>query len=583
MKTEIAVSQTNKNTAEQQTNLSQNHEQIIHDPANTYIEELIKQAEDSEHKPATHNKKLHENAKRLKEIIMVLLRHDLIRGITPEKLRFILEDLGPTFVKIGQIISMRMDILPAQYCRELSKLRMQVTPFPFTEIQKVLAEEYGQKPEQIFSRIEENPLGAASIAQAHRAILKDGRQVVIKVQRPGIREIMARDMLLLHRASRILKIAPHANVVDFDMVLDELWGVAQQEMDFLLEAEQAEEFFAFNKDVIYITCPFIEHRYTTSRVLAMEYIDGFVIDDTKSLLANGYDLVEIGTKLANNYVKQILDDAFFHADPHPGNIKIRDGKIVWIDFGMMGKLSQHNKCLFREAIQAVADNNILELKNIILTFGIHTGQIDHSRLTGDIDDLMTRYASMDLGQINMGRFLEEVLLIANHHNIHMPQGITLLSKGLITIEGVVSTLSPSISVMDVIKNHLQRELLEDFDLVNELRESGKSLYDSGKKAIFIPAQISDILKMTIKGQTKFIWELTGTEKPLKILNKMVNRLVTCIIIAAILIGSSLICTTGMQPIILGIPALGFLGFILALALSIFLIIAIIKKDSYLRD
>ena len=519
-----------------------------------------------------------ENKNRLPEIIGVLVKNEVVKGLTPEKLRKIIEDLGPTFVKLGQVMSMRPEILPEAYCKELEKLRADVRPIDFSEVKKVIEDEYGTELNEVFQSFDEVPLGSASIAQAHLAILKDGKKVVVKVQRPGIKDIMARDISLLRKAARILKIASNTgNVIDFSMILDEMWSVTIQEMDFLIEARHADEFFDYNRDVVYASCPKIEHKFTTSKVLVMEYIEGIPIDDTNALTSQGYNLSEIGLKLADNYIKQIIDDAFFHADPHPGNIRIRGGEIVWIDLGMMGKLSNRDKLLFKNGVKAIATNNVDELKNTLLALGIHNGRINHAALYSDIDDMFSRYGNMSLGEMDLGRILEEILTLVNTHGISMPKGMSMLSRGIITIEGVLSKLSPETNIIQVMSNRMSAEILNEIDWSQELKRTGKALYGSARKAIDIPAQLSDVLKMTIKGQTKVNIELTGSEDPLAAIDKMVNKLVICIINAALLIGSSLLCTTNMKFKLFGIPVLGVLGYAAAIVLGGWLIWNIRKK------
>ena len=259
---------------------------------------------------------------RLKEITAVLHKHGITRGVTPEKLRLILEDLGPTFIKIGQIMSMHSDILPKRYCDELMRLRSEVTPMPFEEVAEVLESSYGCMWQEIFESIEPVPLGAASIAQVHKAVLKDGDPVVIKVQRKGIYETMARDIALLHKAVKLLPPVSLKGIVDLDMVLDELWNVAREEMNFITEAGNMEEFAKRNQLVAFVSVPKLYQEYSTIHVLVMEYVGGFCIDDKEALLENGYDLKEVGSKLVDNYIKQVMDDGFFHADPHPGNVKV---------------------------------------------------------------------------------------------------------------------------------------------------------------------------------------------------------------------------------------------------------------------
>ena len=310
-----------------------------------------------------------EYRNRLTEITGVLHKHGITRGVTPEKLRLILEDLGPTFIKLGQIMSMHSDILPKRYCDELMKLRSEVAPMAFSEVEEVLMEAYGCPWEEIFEQIDPTPLGSASIAQVHRAVLKDGSTVVMKVQRKGIYEKMARDIGLLHRAVKLLPPVSFKDLVDLDMVLDELWMVTKEEMDFQTEAANLEEFARRNKEIAFVGVPKLYQVYTNHLVLVMEYIEGYAIDDREHLEAEGYDLEEIGSKLVDHYIKQVMEDGFFHADPHPGNVKVREGKIVWIDMGMMGRLTDSDREQIGKAIQGIALQDVGLIEEVVLTFG----------------------------------------------------------------------------------------------------------------------------------------------------------------------------------------------------------------------
>lgn len=515
---------------------------------------------------------------RLKEMLGVLRRHDIVHGVSPEKLRRILEDMGPTYVKLGQIMSMRSDILPQAYCDELVYLRAEVRPMPFSQVQQVVEQEYGASMQGVFSSVDPEPLGAASIAQVHAATLKDKRRVVIKVQRPGIRETMAQDINLMRKAVRILKAVSGAgDTLDFAAIIDEMWMVAQQEMNFLLEAEHIQEFSRLNDGVEYVSCPVVDQTLTTSRVLVMEYVDGVQIDDVEELKKRGYDIREIGTKLAENYCKQVLDDAFFHADPHPGNIWIREGKIVWLDLGMMGRLTSRDKHLFRAAIRAVVNNDVYELKNIILTLGVVKGRVNHARLYTDLDDMVLKYGDLDLGSMNLGQMVQELLELAKNNGIGMPTGVTMLGRGVMTIEGVLSACCPDVSFLKIVSAHLAGEYAGEFDLSKELRHKARAFYNLFSKGIEIPAQLSDVLKMTIKGQTKLNLELTGSEEPLGNIDRMVNKIIVCIITAALLISSSTICTTDMTPKMLGIPLLGALGYLAALVLGGWLLFSVMRR------
>lgn len=288
---------------------------------------------------------------RFLDILKVLKKHHLAKGMTPEKLKEIFEDLGPTYVKLGQIMSMRSDMLPEIYCDELKKLRTEVKPMEYSLVKQVIQQELGRPLESVFSKVQETPLGSASIAQVHLAVLSSGGQAVIKVQRPHIREMMERDIHLLKKAAKFLKVAMGTgDLIDFNTILDELWKTSQEEMDFIREAENLLTFYENQRDISYITCPQVFTKLTTPRLLTMSYIDGIQIDHMAALKSAGYDLTEIGEKAAENYCKQILEDGFFHADPHPGNLWISGGRIAWLDLGDCP--TTINSCLRRLFLQS---------------------------------------------------------------------------------------------------------------------------------------------------------------------------------------------------------------------------------------
>ena len=371
---------------------------------------------------------------RLKEITSVLHKYGITRGITPQKLRMILEDLGPTYIKIGQIMSLHSDILPKRYCDELMCLRSEVTPMEFPEVKEVIEQAYGCPWNEIFAFISDTPLGSASIAQVHRAELLSGEQVVIKVQRTGIYEIMARDIGLLRKAVKLMPPISLKGMADFDQVLDELWNVTREEMNFLTEASNMEEFARRNADVVYVRTPKLYQEYTTMHVLVMEYIEGPAIDDKEKLLAGGYDLEEIGIKLIDNYIKQVMEDGFFHADPHPGNVKIQDGKIVWIDMGMMGRLTERDKELIGKAIRGIAENDIGMIQEAVMALGEFKEKPDQSVLYEDISELMSKYGSLDMGEIDVAEVMMDLMEVMKENKIRMPHGLTMLARGLTVCE-----------------------------------------------------------------------------------------------------------------------------------------------------
>ena len=514
-----------------------------------------------------------DNRERLSEITAVLRKHHITRGVTPEKLRAILEELGPTYVKLGQIMSLHSDVLPQRYCDELMKLTSEVTPMPFETVEEVINRSYREDWHNIFSSIDKETLGSASIAQVHRAKLIDGTDVIVKVERKGIYDIMARDIGLLKRAVNLLPpVGGFKNVVDLEMVLDELWATAQEEMDFLKEAANMEEFTHNNQGIRYIRCPKLYHEYTTSRVLVMEYIGGCPVDDRKSLLAEGYDLGEIGRKLVNNYVKQVMDDGFFHADPHPGNVKVMDGKIVWIDMGMMGRLSNRDRNLMARAVRAIAVGDIAVLEATILELGDIQGKIDSGKLYGELRDLMDRYGNASMGSIDAVEFFKDTMEIMKNNSIKLPHGMTMLVRGLTQMQGVLLNISPDINMAEIAAGRLKEEMLQNFDFRTEAGKAGRRVYKAVGRSLDIPPLIKIALEEYLKGQARVHMELEATKEFSHLMRRLVRNVVMGLWVMALLISSSIICTTEMQPRLLGIPALGFFGYVLAFAICLYIFI-----------
>lgn len=502
----------------------------------------------------------------------VLKKYKITQGLTPEKLRLILQELGPTYIKLGQIMSLHSDILPKEYCEELMKLCSDVEPMPFEQVEEVLYESFGCKWNEIFSRIDKKPLGAASIAQVHYAVLKNGDEVVVKVQRKGIHDIMSRDITMLHKAVRLVPPVPIKGIVDFDMVLDEMWAVAQEEMNFLTEASNMEEFARNNKDIVFAATPCLYREYTTSCVLVMEYIDGYRIDDKENLQKDGYDLNEIGSKLVDNYIKQVIEDGFFHADPHPGNVHIRDGKIVWMDMGMMGRLSERDKKEIGKAVTGIALNDIGMIQDAVLVVGDFRGEPDTARLYKDIRMLIDKYGNQEMGQIDVAVFMQELMEIMKTNKIALPHGFTMLARGLTQMEGVLADIAPSINMVEIAAARLKEQMWQNFDWKSEFKNTGKTLYKSAHRAITLPQQLARIIEEYERGQTRINLDMHSSDQLSGLLHRLVRNIVMGLWVMALLISSSIVCTTDMKPRILGIPALGVLGYLFAVIIVLYTIV-----------
>lgn len=495
-----------------------------------------------------HSERL-ENRERLGEIVEVLRRNEITKGISPEKLCAIIEELGPTFIKLGQILSMRSDFLPKAYCDALTRLRTDVQPMARDQVVRIVESAYGQRLDEVFDRFDDHALGSASIAQVHAATLKTGEKVVVKVQREGIHDVMNRDIILMKKAAELLKYTPVKGLVDFNRVLDEMWVVAQQEMNFLTEAQNLERFSALNADVAFVDAPKLFRQYTTATVLVMEAIEGIPIDDKEALTAAGYDLAEIGAKLADNYVRQITEDGFFHADPHPGNLRVRDGKIVFLDMGMMGELSERDQQIISRAVEGVARNDAEACMNAVLQLGAIKGTVDRRRLFRDCEAMLDKYAALDLGSMDLSAVMSDMMEVMKANHIEMPGGLSMLVRGLATIEGVVMDIVPNINVAQVATARISRKFIKDFDWQSALARDARAAYESATKSLDIPALLADALRTVLKGDVSIGVEHHISNDVGSLLHKAVTRLCAAILCAAMLLAASL--NTVGDPLLLG--------------------------------
>ncbi len=483
----------------------------------------------------SRNESRGENRQRLMEIMEVVRRHDITRGMSPEKLCAIIEELGPTFIKLGQILSMRSDFLPKEYCEALKKLRSDVSPMSYAQVVAIVEASYGRPLGEVFSSFDEQALGSASIAQVHAAVLQSGEPVVVKVQREGIHDVMSRDIMLLKQACRLLKYTPVSGLVDFNRVLDEMCLVAQEEMDFQTEAANLERFRRLNEDVAFVTSPALYREYTTTRVLVMERVDGIAIDDRDALVAAGYDPAEIGAKLADNYVRQIMTDGFFHADPHPGNLRIRDGKIVWLDMGMMGSLNDRQRSMIGKAITGVARGDVNLCRDAVLNLGEFHGETDRRQLYRDIETLLEQYGSLDLGSMDLAKVFEDLTEVMKRNGISMPGSLTMLARGLATVEGVVADLNPDINVMSVVSARVGSEMFRNVDWRAELAQDVRAVYESAHKSLEIPSLMADLLRTGLKGEANVGVEHHAGEDLARLLRGIALEICAAIIVAALVI------------------------------------------------
>lgn len=512
-------------------------------------------------------------SRRLREILALMRRHRVSEGITPQQLRDILIDLGPSFIKIGQMLSLRSEILPQSYCDALADLQMDCAPMPFEETLRVLQGIYGERFSSIFKEIDPTPLGSASLAQVHKAVLSNGDVVAVKVQRPGVRVSMAQDIDVMRsvarHASRFMK---DDQMLDIREVVEELWKTFLEETDFTIEASNLHEFHELNKDVVYVTCPQPYLEYCTESVLVMEYVDGISIRDTEKLVKRGYDLDEIGLKVLDNYATQILDHGFFHADPHPGNIFISGGKVVYIDLGMMGRLSVRDRAGFGEIIKAVGQKDAGRLKDALIAFSTShdLDTIDHPRLISELDIILQSYGTTDVADIDIGSMLTDIVALTRQCKVTLPSSVTNVSRGIVTIEGALAACLANQNIVDIVNGHLMRSLDKKEEAKRLALDTIQSLDKSARSLMRAAEYSGDAFRMLSRGQMKVNMEILGSIEPLKKVARIANRLAISLVIAGLLVSGSLIISVDL-PKVFGLPWLSFVEYLSALLLSIWMV------------
>lgn len=521
---------------------------------------------------------------RFRQIVGVLARYGFgyvinsklkNNSASPKNLRLAFEELGPTFIKIGQILSTRPDILPSEYIEELQKLQDNTPSVPYSEIRKLFYKEFEKNVEDTFVEIEKIPIASASVAQAHKAILKDGKNVIIKVQRPDIRESMEMDISILKKIVKLTKLRLQDTLIDAKSALDEIYQSTKKELDFKSEALSIEKFSDLNKNITYIGVPDIIWDLTSEKILTMEYIDGTKITDTETLNNLGYNLDDIGKKLALSYFKQIFEDGFFHGDPHPGNLLVMDSKIYYIDFGIMGSFSDAIKSTLNDIIFGVVYKDIDIIIRSLISMSVGTGRINRNKLYEDIDYLLASYLSRPLESIKMSQLLGDIFDAAKRNSIQLPGDLILLIRGLIILEGVVAKISPNIKILDIAVSYMKSN--KKFHFIPSFDELLINTYLFARDTMQLPSKIIKLSNSLLDGRLKVQLEHRNISKSAQDINKAINRLVFALIVSSLIIGSSLVINANVGPKLYGISVMGLLGFLAAAFMGFWLLISIMKS------
>lgn len=533
------------------------------------FEEFVKVAEISLKDKTSH--------KRMNEIIHIMREYHVMRGLTPEKAVEVLQALGPTYVKIGQLASNRSDLLPKAYCDAFEKLRDDVNPMPFDQVIEQIDRAYQASWHTVFASIDPEPLGAASIAQVHKAQLLDGTTVAVKVRRPGVAEDMAEDIMLMKHLLAVGEFASNAHrdiLLSLEGFVEEIERTTANEVDFTHELSNLVRFHQEIADEKGVTSPVPYPAFSTESVLVMEFVQGTEIADTAALRYQGISVKRLAERVCQSYVTQVLDHGFFHADPHPGNILVRDGEVAWIDLGMVGSLTVSERMLVGKVFTAVATGNAYLLKEALMGLVRVRGPVDHGALLDSLGRLLVEYSTAEMKEINVGTVLTEVIEILRNQNLVMVSSVTMLARGFVTIEGVIAHLSPDTSVIEIVSRHVitqqadpQYLATKAFDLITSSAESVEALAK-------LPTQLSNTLEMIDRGQIKVNADVDVSSRILATIYASVGRLSLALLSAGLFLGSSILCTTHMEPQLLGVPLLGVLGYLGAFVLGVYTVFRI---------
>jgi len=496
----------------------------------------------------------------------------------PERARMVLEDLGPTFVKFGQLLSVRPDLIPWEFTREFSKLLDEARAVPFEEIEKVLRKELGNDWRSYFESIDENPFKSASLSQVYRARLKDGRDVVVKVQRPGIREIVKHDLdIITYIVERLTKEVPELKTYNLTGIIRELKKTINRELNFFLEAANTDRIRDFLMSLGYIVIPDIVWELTTTSVITLEYIEGRSLKDILNNGCEGIDGKEVAQRLINAFLKMIFEEGFFHTDPHPGNILVtEDGRIVLLDCGQVTVISENTKRIFAKVLYALVNKEAGDVSRQIEKYFIIEDEEKIEGLREDIDYIIKKYYGLPLKYVNISDLGNEIADVAREHHLRVPQDLVLFAKTIATLESECRILDPELDVISITKPYAY-ELIKRQSSPKQLYRNFLDFAFSSAELLYeLPEQLHFILTKIRKGTLKMEFHHRGLDELIYSIDTSSRRLSLAMIITGLVIGSSFLISANTRPLIFGVSFFGMFGYIISAVLGLWVILSILR-------
>ena len=495
----------------------------------------------------------------------------------PERVRCAMQDLGPTFVKLGQVMATRVDLLTPEWTTELGKLQNAVPALPFAQVRPQLVEDLGADPEAVFERLEETPLAAASLAQTHRAWLADGSAVVLKVRRPGIRDTVEADLRLMARLAEIVEErAPDLRRYHPAEVVQQFSASLRRELDFAAEGRNAERIaanFAGHDEVV---VPRVYWEWTSERLNVQECLQGIAGTDLAAVDAAGLDRAQLAATGAGIVLKMVLEDGFFHADPHPGNIfYLPDGRIGVIDFGMVGRVSEQRRFQIVQLLHGLVERESAPVADVLMEWGEGGGEVDEARLQADVGAFVDQYRGVPLKDLHMGLMLTDVTTILRDNGLSLPPDLALMIKAFLTLEGMGRQLDPDFDMAGAARPFLQRVVLQRYSPRTLLKRGRRTALDAMELVGDLPRELRRLLRTARRGRLHMQVEVTSLKAFGEQVDRAANRLTMGVITAALVVGSSIVMNSaGGGVSSRWLLALGVLGFVGAGLIGLWILLSI---------
>lgn len=461
----------------------------------------------------------------------------------PVRMRMALEELGTTFVKLGQILSTRVDLLPSNFVEELSKLQSSLHPIPIEAVHSVIREELGRPVEEIFASFESHPLGVASIGQAHAATLHDGTEVVVKVRKPGVVEQVNEDIAVLRQLTVVAAQRwEDARQYDLIGIVKEIGEALSAEMDYVREGHNAEHFARFFRGDSSVHIPKIYWEYTTSRVICMERIRGVAVGDTRALDKGAFDRADIAKRSVGIWLKMVFEDKVFHADPHPGNLFVeKDGKLGLIDFGMLGVVDDEIRGNLASMLQSILERDVDQLVEALVDLGVTRPETSREQLRADLKHLLSHFPDLSMEQLKSSTLnLEEFFTIVRNNHVQLPANTFLLLKAVVMAQSMGKVVDPQFDIVPQLEAHVKRLFRKKYSPITFAKKMPVTWLDMMVIGMNMPRRLNRLVKSLERGELHVRTDVSGLERHLEHLERLVNRMVIGIVLASIVLGVAIV-------------------------------------------